>query len=55
MLGVLVLIDLATMTPAALASLPLSSPLVRATLPQGSARPWVSRSPEGLLVLPPIQ
>lgn len=33
---------------------PWYATLVRATLPQGSARPWVSRTAEGLLVLPPI-
>lgn len=34
---------------------PWYATLVRHTLPQGSPRPWVSRFPEGLLVLPPIQ
>lgn len=33
------------------ASLPWAARLDPATLPTGSARPWVSRSPEGLLVL----
>jgi hypothetical protein len=35
------------------ASLPWATKLDSATLPTGSARPWVSRSAEGLLVLKP--
>jgi hypothetical protein len=33
---------------------PWYAALVLATLPRGSARPWVWRSAEGLLVLPPV-
>ena len=33
---------------------PWFASLVRASLPGGSARPWVRRSAEGLLVLPPL-
>jgi hypothetical protein len=35
------------------AALPWSSTLDPVTLPTGSSRPWVSRSTDGLLVLPP--
>lgn len=33
---------------------PWYAALVKATLPRGSARPWVGHSAEGLLILPPI-